>query len=354
MMLLTNRATPEDRVVAALGQDDYRVNSIQDPIQVGGAPASVNAQLDVWNTSGQAPFTMTYQFETAQPADLTFASFSGWTAINASEQAAIRSVLDEYESVANVRFVQDDTLADRDINFGKVSLSSGVGGIGGWNFNVGWDGNNNITSRTMDHFAVFNNTFDLTAATNRSLLLHEIGHAMTLKHPGPYDVEGSIPPGPYLPAGEDSNKYTVMSYTADPDNGVDSDHLMLYDIAALQARWGANMSYHTGNDVYTGPSGIIQAIWDAGGTDTIDGSSRSVAQTIDLHEGAFSSLGATNNFAIAYGAVIENAKGGSGADTITGNDIANVLRGNGGNDTVDGAGGDDTYVLSGLRSQYQV
>ena len=55
-----------------------------------------------------------------------------------------------------------------------VGLSAGVGGIGGWNFSFSYDGNNNITSRVMDHFAVFNNTLDLTAATNSSLLLHEI------------------------------------------------------------------------------------------------------------------------------------------------------------------------------------
>ena len=341
--------------MTALGQADYRVNSVQDVIQGSNpnTPAAVNAQLDVWNTSSQAPFTMTYQFETAQPGDL-WMSYSGWTAMSGAEQAAIRGVLDEYESVANVRFVLDNSLADPDINFGKVGLSAGVGGIGGWNFSFSYDGNNNITSRVMDHFAVFNNTLDLTAATNRSLLLHEIGHAMTLKHPGPYDVEGQVPPGPYLPAGEDSNKYTVMSYTADPDNGVKSDHLMLYDIAALQARWGVNTSYHTGNDIYTGPSGTIQSIWDAGGTDTIDGSGKQQAVTIDLHDGAFSSLGALNNFSIAFGALIENAVGSAFADTITGNDVANLLRGGGGNDTVDGAGGDDTFALTGLRSQYTV
>ena len=341
--------------MAALGQTDYRVNSVQDLIQGSNpnTPAAVNAQLDVWNTSSQAPFTMTYQFETAQPGDL-WMSYGGWTVMSGAEQAAIRAVLDEYESVANVRFVLDNALADPDINFGKVGLSAGVGGIGGWNFSFSYDGNNNITSRVMDHFAVFNNTLDLTAATNRSLLLHEIGHAMTLKHPGPYDVEGQVPPGPYLPAGEDSNKYTVMSYTANPDNGVKSDHLMLYDIAALQARWGVNTSYHTGSDTYTGPSGTIQSIWDAGGTDTIDGSSKQQAVTIDLHDGAFSSLGALNNFSIAFGALIENAVGSAFADTITGNDVANLVRGGGGNDTVDGAGGDDTFVLTGLRSQYTV
>ena len=84
--------------MAALGQADYRVNSVQDVIQGSNpnTPAAVNAQLDVWNTSSQAPFTMTYQFETAQPGDL-WMSYSGWTAMSGAEQSAIRAVLDEYE-----------------------------------------------------------------------------------------------------------------------------------------------------------------------------------------------------------------------------------------------------------------
>ena len=109
--------------MAALGQADYRVNSVQDVIQGSNpnTPAAVNAQLDVWNTSSQAPFTMTYQFETAQPGDL-WMSYSGWTAMSGAEQSAIRAVLDEYKSVANVRFVLDNAAADPDINFGKVGL----------------------------------------------------------------------------------------------------------------------------------------------------------------------------------------------------------------------------------------
>ena len=53
--------------------------------------------------------------------------------------------------------------------------------------------------QSMDNYAVFNNTLDF-AARNRSLLLHEIGHAMTLEHPGPYDAEGrTLPKEPHLP-----------------------------------------------------------------------------------------------------------------------------------------------------------
>ena len=64
---------------------------------------------------------------------------------------------------------------------------------------------------------------------------------------------------------------------------------------------------------------------------------------------------------IAYGAVIENAKGTNVADTILGNDVNNllngligndILNGLGGNDILDGGAGADTAVFSGLLSEY--
>ena len=73
-----------------------------------------------------------------------------------------------------------------------------------------------------------------------------------------------------------------------------------------------------------------------------------MAAIINLDDGEFSSIGrrvygvAADNIAIAYGVTIENAKGGSGADKIFGNDVANVLSGNAGNDILDGELGADT------------
>jgi Ca2+-binding RTX toxin-like protein len=49
----------------------------------------------------------------------------------------------------------------------------------------------------------------------------------------------------------------------------------------------------------------------------------------------------TDNVGIAYGAIIENAIGGSGADTIVGNSADNVLRGNAGNDLIGAGAGND-------------
>src|SRR5204863_147361 len=181
----------------------------------------------------------------------------------------------------NVDFVPTTSL-DPDINLGRVSMSSGEEGEGGYRYTYATTSAGLLNYKTLDGFAVFDNQL---ATITRNTILHELGHALTLKHPGNYDADGSGAPGPYLPTGQDNNKYTVMSYYADPDNGARNPHLGLYDIAALQARFGANLHYRTGNDTYTGPSGTMQAIWDAGGNDTISGAGRTAAVTINLNDG---------------------------------------------------------------------
>jgi hypothetical protein len=200
---------------------------------------------------------------------------------------------------------------------------------------------------------------------NFSSLMHEIGHALGLKHP----FEGY----PLLPDSQDSTQYTLMSYTEHPhslylDNGVYS-HIqpstpMLYDIAAVQYLYGANTTWHTGNDTYSfDPADpFFMTIWDAGGTDTITVSNFSSNCIIDLQAGHFSKIAiasdhapphwtqptydGTDNLAIAYNVTIENAIGGSGTDTLLGNEANNRLTGSGGNDSMTGNAGIDTAVYS--------
>jgi len=127
---------------------------------------------------------------------------------------------------------------------------------------------------------------------------------------------------------------------------------MLYDIAAIQHLYGANMSTRSGNTTYSWNSGeqILETIWDGGGEDTIDWSNQTSDANIDLNDGAWSELGPSyyngqsydsQTLAIAFGAVIENANGGSGHDTIYGNEISNTILGNKGNDYLNGRGGSD-------------
>ena len=60
----------------------------------------------------------------------------------------------------------------------------------------------------------------------------------------------------------------------------------------------------------------------------------------------------TDNLGIAFDAIIEDAIGGSGDDTIKGNDSSNSIEGGPGNDIIDGGKGNDTAVYKGLSSEF--
>ncbi len=203
---------------------------------------------------------------------------------------------------------------------------------------------------------------DLTSGHLGSLtLIHEIGHTLGLDHPE----------GDGWTKGYDLST-TVMSYNEHSNgkvhgNSGNYDYVqpstpMIYDIAAIQYLYGANMSYHAGDDVYTfDPSTpFIETIWDAGGNDTISINNFSDGSVIDLHQGTLSSIyyqvasnagylddhlyDGSNNLGIAFNVDIENAIGGSGNDRLIGNALRNVLTGNAGDDTLLGNEGNDVLI----------
>ncbi len=288
-------------------------------------------KYDPLNAAAKPPLKLAYSFDPAAIAKLDLGQ-SGWAPFSNAQKEAVRDALAEFEAVLNVRFVETAGRGDTDLAFGRTSLGGdGLGGIQ-WRSGTGFF--------DLDGYAIFDRSEPLTDAYGRHLMLHEIGHGMTLKHPGNYGGDD----GPFLGKSKENNKYSVMSYRDNPDSGERADHLMLYDIAALQSRFGANLGHRTGDDVYTAPDGRLEVIWDAGGTDAIDGSGHASALKIDLRDGRFTSLGQKDNLAIAYGVVIENAMGGSGNDRLTGNKWANSLDGGAGDDILDGGKGADMLI----------
>jgi serralysin len=174
--------------------------------------------------------------------------------------------------------------------------------------------------------------------------IHELGHALGLTHnfSGGMDTFGGV---------EDTHQYSVMSYTNYGGVNKYPTTPMLYDLLAIQYLYGANYSTRAGNTNYTfsSTSENFKTIWDGGGIDTLDASNQSLPVNISLVAGTFSSIGpkafsaaAQDNIAIAFGVTIENANGGSGDDTIVGNDGVNLLQGFDGNDRIDGFAGADT------------
>jgi serralysin len=180
--------------------------------------------------------------------------------------------------------------------------------------------------------------------------MHELGHALGLSHPGDYNagVGVVITYANSAQFIQDSEMYSVMSYFAGSNTGENPGAFataytpLLLDIYEIQNLYGANTTTRVGNTTYgfnatsdalasysfAGKTAPQFCIWDAAGVDTLDCSGYSGAQNISLVAGTFSSVdGLTNNVSIALGCSVENAIGGSGADTIIANSSQNSLTG---------------------------
>jgi serralysin len=192
--------------------------------------------------------------------------------------------------------------------------------------------------------------------------IHETGHALGLGHGGNYNGSADYSSDSlYL---NDSWATTIMSYFDQVENtyfqaqGFTRQFVetpMIADGIAVAALYGTNTLTRTGNTTYgfnnTSGRDIYDAtlypsigytIYDNGGADNLDYSGFAQNQLINLNEETFSNIGGrVGNVSIARGTVIENARGGSGTDTIIGNSADNLLFGGTGADSLYGGGGDD-------------
>ncbi len=303
-----------------------------------------------WANNGTG-LSLNYMFFTSAPSYYTSSDYEthGFRTFTTAMKAATVDVLNQISSFTNITFHEVTTVAQTQIGYGQAILTNDAEA---WTYYPDpvdpaggdvWGNTTYFSDADIGH-----GQYDFMT------LIHETGHALGLKHS--FETPGA------LPTAEDTTQYTVMSYTNSPYYGNHyPETYMLYDIAALQALYGANMNYATGDDNYALKSGHIYTIWDAGGNDTFDGSALTAAATIDIRAGHFSSVGMTNNIAIAYNVTIENANGGAGNDTIYDNAAANHIAGNGGNDTiylsggndvVDGGNGTDTVVFADTVHNY--
>jgi serralysin len=276
------------------------------------------------------------------------------------ERAALaRTSFRLWSDVANLTFVEthggaDITLDDAAAGAYASSTITAGGLIASSTINVEttwYGGSDAIDSYTLQTF------------------IHEIGHAIGLGHAGGYN--GSASYGVDNSYANDTWQMSVMSYMAQSNYGSASYRFvmtpMMADVMAVQEMYGA-ANTRNGDSVYGfgSTAGAIYdfasftsapalTIYDAGGADTLNASGYGQNQTIDLRPGAFSNIGGlTGNIGIYLTAVIENAVGGSGNDSIVGNDADNRLKGGAGNDSIDGGAGTDSAVFAGARAAYTV
>ena len=307
-----------------------------------------------WNADATygTPTSLTFSFMTAPPSTAGSTEWRTFLTFASVQKNGARASLAQFAEVANVTFteVKDSNAANlRFANCYQNYVSAGYAYYPGQN-------NGGQVWLAREDANSFNQT---VGGYGYMTMLHEIGHAIGLKHPGNYNAGSNrenANTGPFLPTAQDNYAYSLMSYNSVPPN-LYASSLMMYDIAALQFLYGANISTRSGNDTYTFATVAtqLQCIWDGGGTDTLDCANQTAAVVLNLSAGSFSTVGGVaNSVSIAYGVTIENAVGGIRNDILIGNAASNRLEGGPGNDTLNGGDGVDMAVFSGGRSAYTI
>jgi len=207
-------------------------------------------------------------------------------------------------------------------------------------------------------------------------MLHEILHTLGIEHPDSpknptsefaRNREHTLMADDFSNSAGFTQHYKDIGETASAweEVGVDSTGKqygvsstpMPWAIAGLQYLYGINKSTNKGNTIYTysNTTPFYETIWDASSIDTIDLNNFKKDLTIDINSWQLSKLSFDvaderwsnkqhGNLGIAFEAVIENATGGSGNDSIIGNSANNTLKGNSGNNNSFGKGGIDVLI----------
>ncbi|SRR5579885_277112 len=327
-------------------------------ISMAGLSQQVQALLSgmKWGGGLGSGVALTYSFPTSAAHSYWATSYSGdneytnMSVLDAVERSACQQALTVWANSANITFSK---LSDNSTTCGEIRFAISDLGNSGFYAHAYYPGSSPDAGDVWFSSQWNSDAMSSVAPGTYAFttILHELGHALGLKHPFEKPVT--------LDAAHDSFFYTIMSYDVKentPVSSVSADFYpttpQYYDLLAMETLYGQSPSANPGNTKYVfyGTQHYWQTINDVSGHDTIFYKS-STGGRIDLSNATFSQLGLPIHFsdgAVSYDTValgpftaIENATGGSGSDTIFGSDAHNVLNGGGGSDFIEGGKGAD-------------
>lgn len=272
---------------------------------------TVNALLDSgsWIFLTPSPGnTLYYSFSISEG---TNAAASTMTAFNDSQQSAARQILAHAAGVTGIQFVETANGTNADIHFAAKNISGATtAGICERESDYSYSGNT-VSTYNQDAYVFLDNVEFLSenqsptaGSGGYETLLHEVGHALGLKHPFETDSETSGT----LDATLDNTNNTVMSYTQAGDY---KTTFQAYDLAALDYLYGGDGLGGTNYATATTTPTTTDTATDTGQVDTT---------------------------------MVATISGTDGNDKLTSDATADWIEGLAGNDQIRGGGGEDRLV----------
>ncbi|MCB1332884.1 MAG: DUF4214 domain-containing protein [Roseivivax sp.] len=295
-----------------------------------------------WTDAQATPAVISYSFETSAPAnsDFSAAFLNSFMPYTSAEQVLAEISLGQWAAVSGLIFVEAGP-GNGDIRFGHYDLSLAGTDLSGADafayFPTRRDGSDwDIAGDVYTDVTLYGDYL-------RSIVTHELGHALGLKHPH----EGT----PTLLPTLDDEAHTVMSYNS---SGSIPSGLGTLDPAAIRAIYGpAQFRAST-----TG--GLQQFHWDGAALLLTQSWGNAASQALGSSFDDLLDAGAGNDTVAGYrgddtltggdgddqldgGLGNDRLDGGAGADDMFGDDGNDLLLGGAGDDTLDGGAGDDTF-----------
>ena len=343
-------AAPATTVIAKVITGDNRMDPLIDDLSY---------RFNEGSPVGTA-VTVTFSFPTTMPSSYTGEDALDWKPFSEAQKTATREVLNLLQQQTKLTFqeVAESDTASGTMRFCNNTQTTSAG--------YALLPNSTKTDRDADTWMASGaDTPVVIGDYTWQTLVHEIGHAIGLNHPGNYNAgesKNADAVGNFLSADEDAFFNSIMSYRQSAQD-INAIWFMPYDMLTLRHLYGKT-DFGAGNNTYayTDSSGtFITNLIDDGGIDTLDFSAATAGVGLNLTPGAYSSVGkiasganALANLTTAFDATIEKAIGTALADTMLGNAANNSFTGGGGDDTLDGAAGADTAVYAGARASYTV